>query len=547
MGGGGSSCSPANIPNLKARSFFESILQTSAQVPESVQKTKQFKTLVRVIYDNLKRAPEREDEFGVVITGSGVGPVFVEHFIFHIGFPRSLTKLSLRKCSLKGSHALSIAAFLRDVKSLQQFDCGENDFGDRSTLIIEAAIDHPSLTSLQLEGCHVSDSASSAITCIISNSRKFRSLCLAPCKFSKKHQDEITTALKKNYYLDTVSLCDSLDEVTQRTTEKNKFIGEIVDSIARSPFQRQFRAKIESFKSVKGREMVMGRAGQKEKMKGTELFKQLEEADQRAKTTENAETAAKTELFRSGHAEMIGRRPNMEDVSILLNDVPEKGSMLFGLFDGHGGREAAEFASSNLPKAIQDRLKATSRFDDAYTAAFRSLQMDMKPWCVYVGTTAVVAVIDGSTLTVANVGDSRCVLCRDGKAVRLSVDHKPDLPEETAYIQSKGGFVRDGRVGGMLAVSRALGDGFLGDAVNPTPFIRRVELTEDDAFLILACDGVWDVMTDQEACELVAPEIDPLQAAKKLRDQAFERNSLDNISVIVVFLSEAFANRVIPE
>ena len=545
--GGGSSCSPENIPNIRARSFFESILQVCSSLPDSVQKTKQCRTLCRVIYDNLKRAPEREEEFGVVITGSGVGPVFVDHFIFKLGFPLSLTKLSLRKCSLKSGHALSIASFLRSVKSLQQFDCGENDFGEKSSYIIEAAINHPSLNTLQLEGCRIQDNSFLAILCIIKNSRKFRSLCLAPVKFTKEHQEHISKALSTNFYLNNVSLNDSLDEIAKRNCNKNMFINEIVDSISRSPFQRQFRAKIESFKSVKGREMIMGRAGQKEKMKGTELFRHLEEAEQRAKQCENQESVVKNEMFRSGHAEMTGRRPNMEDVSILLSDTPEKNSILFGLFDGHGGREAAEFASQNLPKNIHDRLKSTPRFDDAYTAAFRTLQMDMKPWCVYVGTTAVVAVIDGTTLTVANVGDSRCVLCRDGKAIRLTVDHKPDLPEETAYIQSKGGFVRDGRVGGMLAVSRALGDGFLGDAVNPTPHIRRVELNEDDAFMILACDGVWDVMTDQEACDLISPEIDPLQAAKKLRDQAFEKNSLDNISVIVVFLAEAFANKVVTD
>jgi serine/threonine protein phosphatase PrpC len=157
---------------------------------------------------------------------------------------------------------------------------------------------------------------------------------------------------------------------------------------------------------------------------------------------------------------------------------------------------------------------------------------------VYVGTTVVLAVIEGATLTVANVGDSRAVLFRDGRAVRLSVDHKPDLPEEAQYIQSKGGFVKDGRVSGMLAVSRALGDGFLHEVAHPVPHIVRVELTEKDTRLILACDGVWDVMSDQEACELIAAEIDPLEAAKKLRDKAYELQSLDNISVIVVFLSE---------
>jgi serine/threonine protein phosphatase PrpC len=154
----------------------------------------------------------------------------------------------------------------------------------------------------------------------------------------------------------------------------------------------------------------------------------------------------------------------------------------------------------------------------------------------------VVAVIEGTTLTVANVGDSRCVLCRDGKAMRLSVDHKPDLPEEVQYLESKGAYVQDHRVNGMLAVSRTLGDSFLGEAANPTPHLARLELCRTDTFLILACDGVWDVLGDQEACEIVAPEIDPLDAAKKLRDRTFELDSMDNISVVVVFLSRAFAD-----
>lgn len=542
--GGGFSCLPENIPNIKARSFYESITKVSALLPENVIQSKQYKTFNRVVYDHLKRTPEGKEEFGVVITGSGVGPLFIEHFVFRLGFPLSLTKLSLRKCSLNSSHAPYVAQFLRSIKSLTQFDCGENDFGENSYLIIEAAINHPSLTSLQLEDCNITDTSIDAILSIFKYSRKFRSLCLAPARLSPSNQNKIYAQLKVNKYLTNVSFNPQIDEVGKTVAAKNIFINEIVDSIARSPFQRQFRDRVESFKSVKGREMIAAKTREKEKLKGTELLKRLEEADERAKNLENQEGAVTSPTFRSGHAEMTGRRPNMEDVSIILPDMPEKGNMMFGLFDGHGGREAAEFASLNLPQNIKTRLKPQARANDAYTAAFRSLQMDMKPWCVYVGTTAVIAVISGTTLTVANVGDSRCVLCRDGRAIRLTVDHKPDLPEETAYIQSKGGFVRDGRVGGMLAVSRAFGDSFLGDAVNPTPNIKRVELTEDDAFMILACDGVWDVMTDQDACDLISAEIDPLQAAKKIRDTAFEKNSLDNISVIVVFLAEAFADNL---
>ena len=549
MGGSSSSCTPANIQNLKARAFFEQIraLDESASIPESVRKTKQYRTLLKVIFDSLKRSPEQEQEYALLITGIGVGPVFLDCFMPKLEFPAALTKVSLRKSGLKGTSAAQLADFLRAFGTLKQFDAGENYLGDGAALIVQAAVNHPTLAALQLEGAHATKNVCEGVGMLLRTSRRIETVRVGPVKLDKPQEEALAKDIEENLYVKNVSITEALDSTCKRVCERNIFISELVDSIARSPFQRQFRAKIESFKSIKGRQMVMGKAGQKEKLKGTDLFERMEQADQRAKTTEVQEGAEKTDLFRSGRAEMIGRRDGMEDVSIILTDTPVPGAMMFGLFDGHGGRDAAEFASQNLPKAIADRLKATPRLEEAYTAAFRQLQMDMKPWCVYVGTTAVIAVVEGTTLTMANVGDTRCVLCRDGKAVRISVDHKPDLPEETTYIQSKGGFVKDGRVGGMLAVSRALGDGVLGDAVNPTPYVRRVELTEDDSFMILACDGVWDVMSDQTACDIVAPEIDPLVAAKKLRDAAFENNSLDNISVIVVFLSEAFANRPAPD
>ena len=549
MGGSGSSCTPANIQNLKARAFFEHIkaLEETASIPDSVRKSKQYRSLLRVIFDTLKRSPEQEPEFALLVTGLGVGPVFVEHFLGKLEYPAALTKVSMRKSGLKNATAPQIANFLRNFKTLKQFDAGENDLGEGASVILQAAVNHPTLTALQLEGTHASKSICDGLGTLLRTSRLIETVRVGPVKLDKAQEEALAKDIEGNLYVKNISVTESLDSTCKRVCERNIFVSELVDSIARSPFQRQFRTKIDSFKSVKGRQMVMGKAGQKEKLKGSALFEHMQEADQRAKNTEVQEGAEKTDLFRSGHAEMIGRRDGMEDVSIILKDIPVPGAMLFGLFDGHGGREAAEAAAQQLPQAIADRLKSAPRPDEAYTAAFRQLHMDIKPWCVYVGTTAVIAVVEGTTLTVANVGDTRCVLCRDGKAVRISVDHKPDLPEETSYIQSKGGFVKDGRVGGMLAVSRALGDGILGDAVNPTPYIRRVELTEDDSFMILACDGVWDVMSDQTACDLVAPEIDPLVAAKKLRDTAFEMNSLDNISVIVVFLSEAFANRPFPD
>ena len=118
----------------------------------------------------------------------------------------------------------------------------------------------------------------------------------------------------------------------------------------------------------------------------------------------------------------------------------------------------------------------------------------------------------------------------------MSVDHTPDLPEETEYIIKNGGTIVDNRVNGSLAVSRCLGDGKFGDCINPTPHFIQENLSPVDQFLIIATDGIFDKIDDQKACDIVLGEIDPLEAAKKLRDSAFELDSQDNISVIVVYL-----------
>ena len=542
MGGSTSACVPSNIPNVKARMFFNDLKSIETDIiPDSIRKTKRHRCLIRVVYESMKRIPEQESEISLLISGVGVGPLFVEYYIPRLGFPLSFTKFSLRKSGLQELHSHQIAELLSSVKSLKHFDVGDNGLGESSSVVLSAAVNHPSLTVLQLESTDITDSSCDALRTILETSRKLETLRVGPAKMSRKAQRALKSSVASNLYLKDISISEALDAECQRVAKRNTFISELVDSISRAPFQQQFRTKIESFKSVKGREMLLGKAQQKERVRGTSLFDFIEKADERAKNTEIQETAERSEWFRSGLAEMTGRRQTMEDVSIVLQATPTPSSILFGLFDGHGGREAAEFASSNLPRVISERLRQSDSLESAIISSFHEVQAEMKPWCLFVGTTSVIAIANGTRLTVANVGDSRCVLCRDGKAVRLTVDHKPDLPEESAYIRSKGGFVREGRISGMLAVSRALGDGFLGDAVNATPHIRSLDLTEDDSFMILACDGVWDVITDQQACDIVASEIDPLIAAKKLRDAAFERRSFDNISVIVVFLAEFFS------
>ncbi|KDQ15204.1 hypothetical protein BOTBODRAFT_31871 [Botryobasidium botryosum FD-172 SS1] len=143
-------------------------------------------------------------------------------------------------------------------------------------------------------------------------------------------------------------------------------------------------------------------------------------------------------------------------------------------------------------------------------------------------------------LYTANVGDARAVLCSAGEAIRLTHDHKGSDKGEVKRIKEAGGFVLNNRVNGVLAVTRSLGDSAMKEFVVGTPYTTTVELTDSDEFLILACDGLWDVLKDQEAVDLVRRETDAQKASEILVKHALDNYSQDNVTVLVVrFHSDA--------
>ncbi|KAL6779395.1 hypothetical protein ACKKBG_A12165 [Auxenochlorella protothecoides x Auxenochlorella symbiontica] len=173
------------------------------------------------------------------------------------------------------------------------------------------------------------------------------------------------------------------------------------------------------------------------------------------------------------------------------------------------------------------------------------------------GCTAVCALVKAGVLTVANAGDSRCVLSRGGVALAMTQDHKPDDPAEYARIINAGGFVADGRVNGSLNLSRALGDmeykqskemGPEHQAVTAVPEVRTETLQAGDEFLILACDGIWDVLTVQEAVDFARERLlsgkTPREVCEAMCDHCLAPDTdncgkgCDNMSVIVVVLKD---------
>ncbi|XP_068176932.1 protein phosphatase 1G isoform X2 [Antennarius striatus] len=138
------------------------------------------------------------------------------------------------------------------------------------------------------------------------------------------------------------------------------------------------------------------------------------------------------------------------------------------------------------------------------------------------GTTAVVALIRGKQLIVANAGDSRCVVSERGKAVDMSYDHKPEDEVELSRIKNAGGKVTmDGRVNGGLNLSRAIGDHFYKrnkalppeeQMITAMPDVKVLTLNEDHDFMVIACDGIWNVLSSQEVVDFVSERIKPDQS-----------------------------------
>lgn len=153
----------------------------------------------------------------------------------------------------------------------------------------------------------------------------------------------------------------------------------------------------------------------------------------------------------------------------------------------------------------------------------------------------------------ANAGDCRAVLSRKGTAVELSHDHRPAHASERDRVIQCGGFIDDGYLNGVLSVTRALGDWDLkcpdnAPGTTPSPLIAEPELnqatlTPEDEFLIIGCDGIWDVLSSQQAVSIVRRGLrrhdDPDKSARDLATEALRLNACDNLTVIVVCFSSS--------
>ncbi|XP_051136224.1 probable protein phosphatase 2C 21 isoform X1 [Andrographis paniculata] len=325
--------------------------------------------------------------------------------------------------------------------------------------------------------------------------------------------------------------------------------------------------------------------------------------------TDKVSEDGENDRLRYGLSSMQGWRSTMEDAHAAFTNMDQSTSF-FGVYDGHGGKEVSRFCAKFLHRQVRE-LEAASDLETSVKKAF--LRMDemmcgkngqkelallkgkmdqsssdaqnalgtdehnelMLQWPSEEGThsdykgpsagsTACVAIIRNNSLLVANAGDSRCVMSRNGKAHELSKDHKPELAVEKKRILEAGGYVQYGRVNGSLNLARAIGDMELKQnkslpaekqIVTANPDIVTVELEEDDEFIIIACDGIWDCMTSQEAISFVREQLKTEKKLSVVCERVLDKclaptsgqEGCDNMTMILVQFKKQPSSKQQPE
>eukprot|EP01118_Nematostelium_gracile_P001710 TRINITY_DN1177_c0_g1_i1.p1 TRINITY_DN1177_c0_g1~~TRINITY_DN1177_c0_g1_i1.p1 ORF type:complete len:414 (-),score=130.23 TRINITY_DN1177_c0_g1_i1:89-1330(-) len=267
----------------------------------------------------------------------------------------------------------------------------------------------------------------------------------------------------------------------------------------------------------------------------------------------------KKERIVYGFASDIGRRESNEDAHIAIYPLDDKGTAIFGVFDGHGGANASHYCAEELPKNLTERKSFQTDKRKAISKAFAVTDENYLLDMPEDGCTACVAVLTAENqLYVANLGDSRCVVIKGGNTVAMTTDHKPNLPEEKQRIEDSGHTVDKDtalvggkrivtwRIDRKIAVSRSIGDAEFKDnlaegpekqAMSSVPEISEESLSSGDS-IVIACDGLWDVMTNDEVTQhVIANKTQkPEDICRQLIDMALERGSEDNITVVLVFV-----------
>lgn len=268
---------------------------------------------------------------------------------------------------------------------------------------------------------------------------------------------------------------------------------------------------------------------------------------------------------------LLGKRESNEDqyediINIDNQDKNIKPINYFAIYDGHGGKEISKYIKNTLSHYfLRKDVPADPMMKEypkyiikVFNHIQSKLKIEKRDLAAHTGSTALsIIMFQNSNKTkkymyVANLGDCRAILCNKSNiAIPLTKDHKPNTYEEKNRILALGGQIKldgnDWRIKD-LSVSRAFGDLDATPFVTNVPELFRYEISKNDKFIIMGCDGIWDVMSNQDAVDFVLESLDytsnkknqqntnnKSNIAKLLGEQAIKKGSQDNITVIILF------------
>ena len=244
----------------------------------------------------------------------------------------------------------------------------------------------------------------------------------------------------------------------------------------------------------------------------------------------------------------IANEDTMEDKGRSIENFNnDKNQILFELFDGHGGVSISHYLQNNFDRVYRKNLKLFKNdYENCFKTTFKELDMEIKKLdLVSMGSTACIIHIIKETpsklvVHCANCGDTRASLISPMKFKRLSYDHRADDEEEKRRVQNSGGTIINNRVMGALMLSRAFGDFELksfGVKCEPYYSYTEIDLNEKNQFVILACDGVWDLNTESDFQQLIMFCNDSEMLCSTIIKNTLRKDAWDNLSVFAIKLT----------
>ena len=245
-------------------------------------------------------------------------------------------------------------------------------------------------------------------------------------------------------------------------------------------------------------------------------------------------------------------RNYMEDrFSILINFPNNEEKALFAIFDGHGGSTISEFLCQNFISFFmkQYQKNEVKNYEKIFQKTFSSLNDEIKkiPNSYKMGSTATIILLTKETdqilgsqkvIYCANIGDTNCELFSKSNCKRISYEHRCNDPVEENRIKKGNGSIINGRVGGIISVTRAFGDFQCKDfGLICEPYINKVNVNFNEKnFLILATDGIWDFVNEEDIYFITMNNTDSMVICRDVVDKAKVNGSTDNMTCMVISL-----------